>query len=344
MSLSYVLTSSVPAFSRATARIEIALRAQHANALAADRHPWRLDSRCVRGRVNQASHAFVKPDAIEHAVHHDGLESVGSVEQETATSLHAFIDADPCLPQGADDAMAVRLRRQNDGGMSSPEAGGDESAEPIDHDSIVGVEEDLVAVMVGREDAAHEAPALKHRIDRRHEILVTSQLVQVPSGTQAQRLADDVGIEFVADEEHLRLWSDSRKLPRDVESAQAWQAEVEQNDLRLERFGFFDRGPAVRYLKRLSRRAPGKQAADEPAKWLVIVDDQNPRGCVHDRSQDWTGSPRISSSIALTSTDAEGSGRRGLLFEIGHRRADGAKSEQSGFLVHAFHECEVKES
>jgi hypothetical protein len=124
--------------------------------------------------------------------------------------------------------------------------------------------------------AADEFLARKNRVDCRQEIKLDSQLMDVAPSSKAKRLVYNIRKGFETDKENPCVGRDSADFPGGLKSVKSWQADIEQNEVRLQLTSLLNRfHPIGRFSDDDKLRSFPKHRADKSPDGLVILDNED---------------------------------------------------------------------
>ena len=198
--------------------------------------------------------------------------------------LDGAIDVHTPRAQLLQKTCPVRLRHQDDRGIGGVQGGSHIASQAIDDRFVIRTEENLVTTWSGsfgrfgkREAATHESLAGEHGVDRGQQVARGRYLLNVTIGAQAERLSDDLRRGLLAHEEKARVGGEPADSFRDLESIHLRQVDIEQNQIRLQRFDLLNGLQAIRCLGDLELRPSLKHRANELAERRMVLDDENPQ-------------------------------------------------------------------
>jgi predicted nucleic acid-binding Zn ribbon protein len=84
--------------------------------------------------------------------------------------------------------------------------------------------------------------ALKHSFHRWHKVAASARLNHVAQCTQPESFLYYIRGGFLSEENDLGVWNELANLPARLDSIQAGQTDIQQNQIRLKLDGFLDRG------------------------------------------------------------------------------------------------------
>ena len=179
---------------------------------------------------------------------------------------------------------SVRLRHQDDPGISGVQGGSNTARKAIDDSCVIRTEENLVTTWSGsidgggkRDTATHESLAREYGVDCGQQVSRGRYLVNVTTGAQTQRLSDDIRRGLLAHEEKSCVRGEPEDLSSDLESMHLRQVDIEQNQIRLQLFGPLNGLQPIRRLDGLDLRPSLKRRTNDSAELRMVLDDENPQ-------------------------------------------------------------------
>jgi hypothetical protein len=205
------------------------------------------------------------------------VKVLGRIRCNIRSSLYGGFYIHAPFMQSLQETFAVRLHDPRDRRIAGAESVSNEMSEGIEKDVVVRTKKDFVATcdraLTEVQRTADESPARKNGINGRQQISLDLCLMNVALAAQAKSLLDDVGGRFLAHKQKSCVGSKPAYPPGGFQSVQPWQADIQQNQVRLQRFRLLNGLQSVRsFAHDLELGFPSKLPGEKFPEGFIVFD------------------------------------------------------------------------